>query len=136
MLTSKQQKELIKYWLTSSKEKHKTMVGLYTLKRYADCLFFGHLILEKVLKALVVQRTKEYAPYTHNLPQLMKLSQILLAEEDVKLLARVNQFNMQTRYPDEKLEFYKISTKSYTDQYYKPIILLYKRLCQQLKLKK
>lgn len=79
------------------------MQGLYKIKRYSDCLFFGHLILEKILKALVVKKTETYAPYTHNLLQLVKLADIALADEDIKLLAQTNEFNMQARYPDDKL---------------------------------
>ena len=76
MLSQKKVDNLVDYWVGSSQEKHKTMVGLYKIKRYADCLFFGHLILEKILKALTVQATKDIAPRSHNLPYLAQLSGI------------------------------------------------------------
>ena len=38
---------------------------------------------------------------------------------------------MEARYPDEKFEFYKKCTKTYTDRFYKPIISLHKKLCQK-----
>ena len=135
-LSKKQSNQLIKYWLTSSDEKIKTMQSLYKTKRYADCLFFGHLTLEKILKALVVKKTRNHAPYIHNLLKLTQIAGTILTDEDIKLLAQVNEFNMQARYPDEKLGFYKICTKSYTDNYYKPITLLYKHLCRLLTQKK
>ncbi|MBI4994136.1 HEPN domain-containing protein [Candidatus Peregrinibacteria bacterium] len=135
-LSKKQSNQLIKYWLTSSDEKFKTMQSLYKTKRYADCLFFGHLTLEKILKALVVKETKNHAPYIHNLLKLAQIADTTLTDKNITLLAQVNEFNMQARYPDEKLEFYKICTKSYIDNYYKPIILLYKHLCRLLTQKK
>lgn len=135
MLSPKRVDALIEYWILSSREKLKTMEGLYDIRRYSDALFFGHLILEKVLKALVVQRTKKEAPYTHNLYDLLRRAKLNVIQKDVKFLAKVNEFNMRTRYPDEKLKFYKICNKVYTDRYYSQIIKLYRELCQYIKQK-
>ncbi|MBI4215762.1 MAG: HEPN domain-containing protein [Parcubacteria group bacterium] len=123
----------VDYWIKSSREKYKTMESLYKNKRYMDCLFFGHLILEKALKALVVKHTKTTAPYIHNLPLLAKKGELNLTEDEIKFLAKVNEFNIQTRYPDEKFMFYKLCDKAYTDQYYPKIISLYQKLCQLVK---
>ena len=120
------------YWIGSSKEKYKTMESLYRSRRYADCLFFGHLILEKTLKALVVEETEEMAPRIHNLPHLAEIAHIELVKEESELLSLTTQFNMRTRYPDDKLRFYKICTKAFTDRYYSPIKKLYHKLCQML----
>ena len=136
MLSKKKTKELIGYWITNSKEKYKTMESLYADKRYFDCLYFGHMILEMALKALVVLKTEEYAPKIHNLKYLAELAKLQLSEKDWEFLGEVNNFNMEARYPNEKLEFYKLCNKSYTDHYYDQIISLYKKLCRQTKLKK
>jgi len=112
------------------------MENLYKSKRYADCLFFGHLILEQALKALVVKKTREPAPYQHNLPYLAQLANLSLSGDKIKLLTKINEFNMQARYPDERISFDKLCTKSFTDEYYKQINGLYKNLCQLLKQKK
>jgi HEPN domain-containing protein len=133
MLSQERVKSLINYWIEGSKENLKTVVSLYKTRRYSDCLFFGHLILEKVLKAHVVKETKLEAPKTHNLSYLVKLSKLSLSDDNLEFLAKINKFNMETRYPNEKLNFYKLCTKNYTDQYYKLIILLYKNLCQKIK---
>lgn len=136
MLAPKKVEQLIEYWIGNSKEKQKTMKNLYKDRRYADCLFFGHLILEQVLKALIVKETREPAPYKHNLSFLAKLANLSLDNEKMKLLTQANEFNMQARYPDEKLSFDKLCTKSFTDEYYEQINSLYKDLCQLLKQKK
>jgi HEPN domain-containing protein len=36
--------------------------------KYPYALFFGHLAIEKLLKALVVKETRAQAPPTHSLP--------------------------------------------------------------------
>lgn len=75
-----EQKELVKYWLKTAEHDYETMVGLYRIKRYADCLFFGHIVLEKVLKALVVQTTKKQAPRIHDLVRLQEKAKLSLIE--------------------------------------------------------
>ena len=135
MLSKKQIQQQIAYWHQSAQEKLKTVRGLYQIRRYADCLFFGHLILEQTLKALVAEATREHPPRSHNLTHLANLADISLSAAEINLLDKVSEFNMDARYPDEKLEFYKICTKSYTDQYYLPIIALHNKLCQLAKSK-
>lgn len=133
MLPKEKTKALVDYWLANAAEKFKTMQGLYESKRYADCLFFGHMVLEMALKAHVVIATKEIAPKIHSLRRLAEMAKLELTEEEWKLLVRASDFNMEARYPDEKLEFHKLSTKSYTDGQYEPIITLYQKLCQKIR---
>ena len=99
-------------------------------------LFFGHIVLEKILKALIVKNTKEHALFTHNLVRLAEISKIKLADREVNLLKKANEFNIEARYPEQKLEFYYICTKKYTEKYITEINNLYKKVCQKLKLKK
>lgn len=133
MLSEKKIKELTEYWITNSKTKLKSMKKLYESKCYADALYYGHMILEMILKAHVVKNTKKPALKIHNLRRLSEMAEAELEPDDIKLLVKVNEFNMETRYPDEKMKFYKLCTKSYTDEFYKPIIILYKKLCQKVK---
>lgn len=55
------------------------MIGLFKIKRYSDSLFFGHIVLEKILKALVVQKTKNQAPYSHDLIRLQETVKLELS---------------------------------------------------------
>ena len=129
-------KKVIKYWQITAEHDYDTMVGLFKIRRYSDCLFFGHIILEKVLKGLVVKKTKEQAPYIHDLIWLREIAEIELKKEEIKFLNKVNDFNIRARYPEYKLQFYKQCTKDYTKDYLKEIIKLYEKLCQKLKQKK
>lgn len=133
-MSAKDIKKVVTYWLTTGEHDYKTMLGLFKIKRYSDCLFYGHIVLEKILKALVVQKTKKQAPYTHNLGRLAELAHVDLTEKQLDLVDDVNRFNIRSRYPDAKLEFYKLCTKTYTEKYLKQIKDLYKFLCQKVKL--
>lgn len=113
-----------------------TMLGLFRIKRYSDSLFYGHIVLEKILKAFVVKEIKSDAPRTHNLSVLAELAKLELEKEEKEFLAVVNRFNMRSRYPDAKLNFYKLCTYEYAKENLEKIKKLYKKLCQKLKPKK
>ena len=127
---------MVNYWQKTADHDYKTMKSLFVAKRYDASLFFGHIVLEKILKALVAEETKDHAQYTHNLVKLARVSKIKLDEKELNLLKEVNDFNIEARYPEQKLRFYKLCTKAYTGKYIKKIDALYKKLCQNLKLKK
>jgi HEPN domain-containing protein len=59
--------KLIQYWVEGSEEDFDTMRILFSNKKYVYTLFFLHLSLEKLLKALFVKTYKAQAPITHNL---------------------------------------------------------------------
>jgi len=108
-------------------------MGLFKIKRYLDCLFFGHIVLEKVLKGLVAKNTSKEAPYIHDLVRLQELAKMQLDKDDLKFLKEVNNFNIRVRYPDYKLRFYKICTKEFTEIRFNRIVKLYKKLCLKLR---
>lgn len=129
--------ELIKYWIEIANHDYQTALSLFKSKRYSDCLFYGHIVLEKTLKAHVVNETNQQAPFSHDLLVLYKiLKRLKLSKEEIDLLNDVNHFNIRARYPDVKLRFYKQCTPQYTRQYFYKIEMLYKKLCQLMKQRK
>lgn len=129
-------KDLINYWHKTAEHDYETMLGLFRIKRYSASLFFGHIVLEKILKALVVNNTKKDAPFIHDLVRLQELTAVKLDLEQLVLLKDVNNFNIRCRYPDFRMRFYKLCTKQFTRQYLNKIIRLYKKLCQKIVQKK
>lgn len=125
-------KQLINYWQKTAEHGFETMNGLFKIKRYSDCLFYGHIVLEKILKAHVVKNIREQAPRSHDLARLQELSNLSLQEEDIDFLKEVNGFNIRARYPEVKLKFYKQCTKNFTEERLEKIIKLYKKLCRTL----
>jgi HEPN domain-containing protein len=125
----------INYWILSAKHDYETMLGLFKIRRYPDSLFYGHIILEKILKALVVIESRKSAPLVHDLTILVELAKIEIEDEDKLLLKSIYHFNIRSRYPDYRLKFYKICDFEYADNYLNKIIGLYKKLCQHPKLK-
>ena len=129
-------KKIVKYWQKTAEHDFETMLYLFKGKKYSESLFFGHIVLEKILKGLVVKKTKEQAPYIHDLIRLVELSECNLSKDEMDLLDVVNKFNIKARYPEYKLQFYKQCDKEYTKNYFNKIVKLYQKLCQILKQKK
>ncbi len=129
-------KKLIEYWKATAERDYETMLGLFKIKRYPESLFFGHVVLEKILKGLVAERTETEAPYIHNLTKLSEIAKCDLPEEEMDLLDKINDFNIRARYPEYKLQFYKQCDRKYSQNYLDKIKKLYQKLCQKLKQKK
>ncbi|MCF6271292.1 MAG: HEPN domain-containing protein [Melioribacteraceae bacterium] len=83
-------------------------------KNFHYSLFIAHLCIEKLLKAFVTKNTKQIPPKTHNLLRLADLADLELDDEKISFFEQLNQFQMDTRYPDEKFELYKMATKEFT----------------------
>ena len=104
--------EHIKYWLKSAEHDLNTAESLFLAGKYDWCLFVSHLVLEKTLKAIYVNvNENRVPPKIHNLVKLSEISLVNLEEEQKIFLDEVNDFNLETRYPDYKLEFYNRCTK-------------------------
>jgi len=118
------QREIINYWIEGSKTDLDNFKWLYRHKRYYPCLFFGHLVIEKVLKALVISETKNIPPYTHDLNKLVELSKVtIFSETDIKLLKTIGKYNIEARYPD---------IKENTEIKYDQILQLYEKICNKV----
>ena len=128
-------KEHIDYWRESAQHDLESAEGIFDSGRYDWCLFVGHLALEKILKAIFVDRNNNnMPPKIHNLVRLAELSKIEIDDEQKFLLDKINDFNIQTRYPDyNKLAFYKRCNAEYTNEYLGKIKELYTWLSSLIK---
>lgn len=80
-------------------------------KHYDWGLFVWHLSLEKALKGLLAQESKDI-PFIHNLSKLAKKTALEFTEEQFDQLDEITTFNLEARYDDYKYAFYKrIHTK-------------------------
>lgn len=90
----------ITHWRKGSVEDWEVARILVEQRRVRHGLFFAHLALEKMLKALVCRTSCNIAPPIHNLVRLAALTGLAIDEELLNLLAEVSPFNIETRYPD------------------------------------
>ena len=64
--------EIINFWIESSNEDYQTMLNLLLSEDYSWSLFMGHIVIEKLIKALYVKRRSETPPFIHDLLRLYK----------------------------------------------------------------
>ncbi len=126
--------EHIKYWLNSADHDLDTAESLFKAGKFDWCLFLGHLVLEKALKAFYVKDNENrMPPKTHNLVKLAGKTTIPLNDEVKLFLDEVNDFNLEVRYPEYRQEFYKSCTKEFTKEYFDKIKENYKWIKSLLK---
>ena len=89
----------ITYWQEGPREDWAVARELVDRGRVRHDLFFAHLALEKALKALVCRRTRDLAPRIHNLSRLAVLAAIDPSPEQTDVLAEMNVFSLEGRYP-------------------------------------
>lgn len=111
-------KKFIRYWLESADDDLKTAQSLFISKRYHHCLFFCHLFIEKIIKALILKKSGQPAPHGHKLSRLAKLTGIKFSKEQIEFLDELTSFNIEARYNDYKRRFYKKANRPYTQEYF------------------
>lgn len=112
----------IAYWLKSASKDLETMNYLFKGRRYVHTLFFGHLYIEKISKALWVKSNKEnYPPKIHNILSILKQAETTLDEVQLLFLLKLNQYQIEGRYPEDIEKLYKITNRPLVNEYLKSI---------------
>ena len=93
--------EDIAYWLQLARldldSARKSLHG----DSYLHCLFGCQQALEKLLKGLIVEATKEQPPRLHNLVRLAALAGLTLQPAQERLLSTLSLQYIEMRYPEE-----------------------------------
>lgn len=89
----------ITYWQNGANEDLEVAKQLVENGKIRHGLFFAHLALEKLLKANICQHTQNIAPRLHNLVRLVEIAEIDIPDSTLDILAEMNEFNLEGRYP-------------------------------------
>ena len=102
----------ILYWVSLSRYDLNTAKAMLASRRYLYVLFTCQQaiekIIEKMLKALVVQNTRSFPPKIHDLVKLLTIAGIEVPEEKKEFLGKLNYYYLETRYPAELSEISKL----------------------------
>lgn len=91
----------VNFWVRNALEDWDVAKDLVSRSKTRYGLFFAHLAIEKLLKAHVCRDTKDLAPRINNLVRLAELTSIKFSETQIDILADINIYNIEGRYPDE-----------------------------------
>lgn len=126
-------KAIIKYWIEEADEALQVAEHLFGTGDYSYSLFFGHLCIEKILKAIYVYNNRKHAPPIHNLIRLAELAKIDLSADISDKMIEITTFNLEARYPDTKRTFRSLCTKDFTQEKLDEIRSIYKWLKRMIK---
>ena len=90
----------IAFWRDSAKEDWDVARQLLDNGRTRHGLFFAHLAIEKILKAIICKHSQDLAPRLHNLSRLAELADLALDTGKMEVLAEMNAFHIEGRYPE------------------------------------
>ena len=88
-------------WIESAEYDLETARHMLATGRYLYVVFTCHLALEKLLKAHVTKVTDESPVRTHDLIYLIKKCGLVLPQEYLEFIGRINNASIPTRYPDD-----------------------------------
>ncbi len=124
--------EQIKHWVTLAENDLPVAEHLFENGYYVWCLYIGHLVLEKILKAVYVRDNDKAPPKTHDLVKLAEKTKLSLSAGQKQFLKKVNNYNQETRYPEFRREAYMVYTKEYASENFDKIKEMYQWLKSQM----
>jgi HEPN domain-containing protein len=133
MMTKEQH---INHWVNTAQYDWTGTEHAFGTKDYMHCLFWAHLVLEKLAKAHWVRTHQEdIPPKVHNVVWLLEQSNIDLGEDRMNFLKKFNEFQLSGRYPDYTNDIYKLCTKEFTIAQLDKVKEIRKCLIEMLQLK-
>ena len=111
----------VAYWISQSDDDLVVAESMLEKGHYTWSLFIGHLVLEKLLKAIYVREHQKIAPRIHDLVKLAKSTSLNMNDEQLVFLSEVSDFNMEGRYPDEKNQFSRKCNREFAEDYLRRI---------------
>jgi len=71
----------IEYWRTTAESDVETAEILINSRKYVEGMFFCHLCIEKIIKALVVKQTENIPTKSHDLFYLLDIAKVQFTED-------------------------------------------------------
>jgi len=110
----------IEYWQGSAESNIETAGILVASGKYIEGMFFCHLSIEKILKAIVVKQIENVPPRSHDLFHLAGIADIEISETQSDFMQILMKYQLEGRYPEyypkapsrEKINEYLYHTKN------------------------
>lgn len=92
--------------------------GFFQANHFAQSLFWAHLALEKLTKALWIKKNEgNTPPFVHNLLRLITQTNEYFSEDQLQFINEMNVFQIKGRYPDYAEGLEKTITKEICEEY-------------------
>ncbi len=107
----------IQQWVEASDYDLGTAEAMLSAGRYLYVLFCCQQATEKMLKGVVVKRTGEFPPKTHNFSRLLELAALKIDKETEEFLGRLSFYYLEARYPTELGKLSRMVSRDMARQY-------------------
>jgi HEPN domain-containing protein len=125
--------EHIVHWKNQADDNLGAVDALFAAGKYAQCMFWAHLVIEKYRKAIWIKDNETNFPArTHNLSHIISQTKLTLNDEDSEFLLFMNRFSIEGRYPDYISNITDICTYEFTKINLQEINKLIKCLTENL----
>ena len=105
----------VAHWLTTADKNWQQLHNMAKAGDYVPALFWAHLCIEKLSKALWVKENTEITPpRTHDIIKLLTATSFQPTPAQVTLLTDLNRFQLEGRYPDYTHRLERLATAAYT----------------------
>ena len=123
---------IIQHWRVSSDQDYATMQNLIKIRDYSWALFLGHLVIEKLLKALYVKTLQKHPLFSHDLLRLARKTDLELPGAYDEWLDEITTFNLNARYDNYKQSFRELCTENFSNEWIEKIEKIRQWLINQL----
>lgn len=94
---------------------------------------FCHQSIEKLLKAIITEKTRLIPPYIHKLKKLAQITKIKFSRDQIEFLLTLDPLYIGTKYPEELAKIKKECDRKFVSDIYKRTNKLFLWLKQKIK---
>ena len=123
----------VAYWMNSADQNWQEVSAMLNAGTYVPCLFWAHLTIEKLAKALwVKENTSDTPPFTHNIARLLADTSITLTSTQATFIQQLNTFQLEGRYESYTANLRQMATLTFTQSVLQDVTDLRQCLLNQL----
>ncbi|MDO7875588.1 HEPN domain-containing protein [Hymenobacter sp. ASUV-10] len=123
----------IAYWMNAAEQNWQEVGSMFTAGTYVPCLFWAHLTIEKLAKALWVQdNPSDTPPFTHNIARLLADTSLVLTPGQATFVQQLNTFQLEGRYESYTANLRQQATRVFTQTVLQDVTDLRQCLLNQL----
>ena len=88
-------------WAARARYDLRTAQAMFKSGRWLYVLFCCQQAVEKMIKSIIIKKTGELAPRSHDLTRLAGLAELETSEDQRELLLDLTNYYIESRYPDQ-----------------------------------
>jgi len=79
-------------WINNAQYDLETARAMYRAKRYQYVIFYCQQLIEKIIKAIILDKTNEFPPRIHQLMRLIEKAGITVSDQHVDFLRELSAY--------------------------------------------